>query len=188
MTIGYVFRLSPHTDFFAVAPSAMTSPSAPQPQTSVSAFGTVMIGVAPRELPLMTQRFAEGLNYSIDLDGAIATCRVWSRPDLDSATGAQMAIEKIALFQRLASKLAAGMVFDLTQAPAVTGPKTQEALGQMMKAWQDAAKPVAIVVSSNSMQWLQLRRLVSMFTPDHGALFGSVEEASAWLESRLPGP
>ncbi len=136
----------------------------------------------------MTRRFAEGKNYSIDLDGPVAMCRVWSRPDLDSAQGAALATEKISLFQRLAAGPALGMIFDLSHAPAVTGPKTQEALGAMMKAWQAAAKPVAVVAGTNSIQQLQLRRLVSTFAPDQGALFGSVEEAAAWLEALLPDP
>jgi hypothetical protein len=134
----------------------------------------------------MSQRFAEGANYSIDLDGRIAVCRVWSRPDLDSAAGAQLAIDKIALFRRLAAGVTLGLLFDLSQAPAVTGPKTQEALGAMMDAWQRAGKPVAVVSGPNSLQQLQLRRLISIFAPDQGALFGSVDEASAWLDSRLP--
>jgi hypothetical protein len=136
----------------------------------------------------MIQRFAEGMNYSIDLDGSIATCRVWSRPDLDSNAGARLAMEKIALFQRLAARMTRGMIFDLSVAPAVTGPKTQQALGQMLDAWQTAGKPVAVVTGNNSIQQLQLRRLISTFAPNQGALFGSVEEAQAWLEGQILDP
>jgi hypothetical protein len=136
----------------------------------------------------MTKRFAEGLNYSIDIDGSKAICRVWSRPDLDSSTGAELATQKIALFRRLASGEVLGLLFDLSLAPVVTGPKTQQALSEMMLAWQEAAKPVAVVAGGNSIQQLQLRRLISTFAPDQGALFGSAEEAAAWLDSRLPEP
>jgi hypothetical protein len=135
----------------------------------------------------MIQRFAEGQNYSIDLDGPRAMCRVWSRPDLDSARGAALAVEKIALFRRLAQGSGPGsareMLFDLTQAPAVTGPKTQEALGQMMGAWEEASKRIAVVSGPLSMQQLQLRRLVTTFAPQHGALFTSLDEAKAWLDA-----
>jgi hypothetical protein len=136
----------------------------------------------------MTRRFAEGLNYSIDIDGSKAICRVWSRPDLDSNIGAQLATDKIALFRQLASGDILGLLFDLSQAPAVTGPKTQQALSEMMQAWQEAKKPVAVVAGGNSIQQLQLRRLISTFAPDQGALFGSAEEAAAWLDSSLPDP
>ena len=136
----------------------------------------------------MIKRFAEGLNYSIDLEGSVATCRVWSRPDLDSTQGAALAVEKVTLFRRLAQGEVRGMVFDLTQAPPVTGPKTQEALGQMLHAWQSHSKPVAVVVGANSIQQLQLRRLVTTFAHDHGNVSSSIEEASAWLKSKLDKP
>jgi hypothetical protein len=133
----------------------------------------------------MTHRFAEGMNYSIDLEGSMAVCRVWSRRDLDSATGAQLATEKIGLFRQLASGDTAAMLLDLSQAPVVTGPKTQAALGEMLKAWQDASKPVAVVASSHSIQQLQLRRLIQTYASSQGGLFGSAEEAAAWIESCL---
>lgn len=133
----------------------------------------------------MTQRFAEGMNYRIDLEGLMAVCRVWTRPDLDSATGAQLATEKIALFRQLAGGETGAMLLDLSQAPVVTGPKTQGALGEMLKAWQDESKPVAVVAGAHSIQQLQLRRLIQTFAPSQGGLFGSAEEAAAWIESCL---
>ena len=132
------------------------------------------------------QRFAEGQNYSIDLEGTRARCRVWSRPDLDSAQGAALAVEKIALFQRLAQGDAREMLFDLTLAPAVTGPKTQEALGQMLVSWEQAGKPIALLSGPLSIQQLQLRRLIATFAPQQGALFTSLDEARAWLDARAP--
>jgi hypothetical protein len=134
----------------------------------------------------LTTRFAEGANYSIDLVGLTAVCRVWSRPDLDSAAGAQLAAEKVSSFQALARGKNLGMIFDLSLAPAVTGPKTQQALGEMLKAWEDANKPIALVAGSNPVQQLQLRRLISTFATSRGALFASVDEASTWLAARLP--
>lgn len=134
----------------------------------------------------MIQRFAEGLNYSIDLDGSRASCRVWSRPDLDSATGAAMAVEKIVLFRRLAHGAAESMSFDLTLAPPVTGPKTQQALGDMLSAWQSAGKPIAVVSGAGSLQQLQLKRLLTTFAPDQGALFTSIAEAAEWLATKRP--
>ncbi|HTV19082.1 MAG TPA: hypothetical protein VMG12_10435 [Polyangiaceae bacterium] len=131
----------------------------------------------------MVERFAEGQNYSIDLDASRATCRVWSRPDLDSAQGAALAVEKVALFQRLAQGNAREMVFDLSQAPAVTGPITQNALGQMLDAWQRAGKPIALVSGPLSIQQLQLRRLLATHAPQQGALFTSLDEAMAWLDA-----
>ena len=129
----------------------------------------------------MTQRFAEGKNYEIDVTGALATCRVWSRPDLDSTEGAQLAAEKIAVFQRLSASTVQGLLLDLSRAPPVTGAKTQESLGAMLKAWQDATKYVAVVAASNSMQQLQLRRIIATFAPDYGKLFDVARQAEEWL-------
>lgn len=130
------------------------------------------------------QRFAAGQNYSIDLEGSRARCRVWSRPDLDSAQGAKLAVEKIALFQRLAQGDTQDMLFDLAQAPAVTGPKTQEALGQMLAAWEQAGKSIVVLSGPLSIQQLQLRRLVATYAPQQGALFTTIDEANAWLDAR----
>jgi hypothetical protein len=132
----------------------------------------------------MTKRFAEGLNYSIDLDGTTAICRVWSRPDLTSLQGAALAVEKVSLFKVLAQGQAQGMLFDLTQAPAVTGPKTQQALGEMLTAFQSVGKPVALVTGQQSIQLLQLRRLLATYAPELGALFTSSDEAFAWLVAK----
>ncbi len=133
----------------------------------------------------MTHRFAEGMNYSIDLEGSIAVCRVWSRRDLDSATGARLAMEKISLFRKLARGGTAAMLLNLSEAPVVAGPRTQAALGEMLKAWQDESKPVAVVATSHSVQQLQLRRLIQTFAPSQGGLFGSADEANAWIEACL---
>ena len=136
----------------------------------------------------MTQRFAEGQNYSIDLEGSIAVCKVWVRRDLTFATGAALATQKVALFQSLARGKTAAMVLDLSEAPTVTGPKTQGAMGEMLASFQHASKPVAVVASAHSIQQLQLRRLIAAFAPTQGALFASREEALAWVESRMPPP
>jgi hypothetical protein len=135
----------------------------------------------------MIKRFAEGLNYSIDLDALSATCRVWSRPDLSSAQGAELAREKVSLFQELARGPTASMLFDLTLAPVVTGPKTQQALGEMLSAWQAADKPIAVVVGPQSIQQLQLRRLLAASAPDRSALFATSDEASVWLRANMRG-
>ena len=137
---------------------------------------------------MTTQRFAEGKNYEIDVTGALAICRVWSRPDLDSTEGARLAAEKIGLFQRLAASSVQGMLLDLSRAPPVTGAKTQESLGAMLKAWHDAAKYVAVVAASHSMQQLQLRRIVTTFAPSYGKLFDVARQAEQWLAEKRPQP
>jgi hypothetical protein len=131
---------------------------------------------------------ARGDNYCIELDGAVARCRVWSRPDLDFETGARLATEKVNIVRALAVGVASGMFFDLRDAPKVTGPKTQHALAQILRCWEVAAKPIAVLVSPASMQKLQLTRIAGDVAPVHAAIFVELEAAEAWLLARLAEP
>lgn len=128
-------------------------------------------------------RYAEGANYSIELEGALAVCRVRTRRDLTSEEGARLASDKVTLFRKLAAGDCQAMLFDLSAAPAVIGPKTQEALGKMLGAWQLAGKPLALVAGPNAMQQLQLRRLATG-AGDGAAVFETEPAARDWLRSR----
>ncbi len=131
--------------------------------------------------------YAEGGNYRIELDQSTAYCRVWSRPDVDSQTGAGFALEKIAHFQALARGQAECMILDLMDAPPVAGPKTQEALGEMLAAWEVTRRPIALVVGDNKVQLLQLKRLVVSHAPQCGRVFSSLALARDWLRARREG-
>jgi len=127
----------------------------------------------------------EGDNYRVELDGDIAHCTVWSRPDLTSETGAQLAAEKVAICSALTST-ALGLLFDLREAPKVTGPRTQNSLELLIGAWETAARPIAILVGPAPMQRLQLTRLARAAAPRHGEVFVEFALALEWLEQRLP--
>ena len=127
----------------------------------------------------------EGGNYRVELDGDVAHCRVWSRPDLDFAAGARLAEQKVAICRSLATGEARGLLFDLREAPKVTGPKTQASLEQILSAWESAARPVAVIVSPASLQKLQLSRLARDSAPRHAEVFVDFELARQWLKARL---
>jgi hypothetical protein len=131
----------------------------------------------------MPRIYAEGGNYSIELEAGLAYCRVWARPDLDSVAGARFAREKIGHFETLARGEAEGMVLDLTLAPPVTGPSTQASLGQMLAAWENAKRPIAVVAGARPIQLLQLRRLVAHHAPHCGSVFGESTDARAWVSA-----
>jgi hypothetical protein len=131
----------------------------------------------------MLEIYADGGNYCIELEDAFAYCRVWARPDLDSAAGARFASEKVRHFEALSRGAANGMVFDLIAAPPVAGPSTQESLGQMLAAWELAKRPIALVAGSNQIQLLQLRRLVASHAPRCGVVFTEVPAARAWVRA-----
>lgn len=136
----------------------------------------------------MTEHYAEGENFAIDLIGTMAVCRVWSRPDTDSATGARFAQRKIAIFRRLAREGHCGLLFDLRKAPSVTGPKTQAALAAMLVPWERACKPVALLLGPSPMQSLQMKRLVGDACLTVVEVFQAEDEAVAWLEKEMPAP
>ncbi|GAB5549225.1 MAG: hypothetical protein RLO52_21870 [Sandaracinaceae bacterium] len=130
----------------------------------------------------MSSVYAEGGNYRIELDEGIARCVVWRRPDVDGQTGAAWAKEKISHFKALARGPARALVFDLRQAPPVTGPKTQEALGQMLESFERARRPVAVLVGDHAVQKLQLQRVVTDCCPNVGVVF--TDEAAAVRHAR----
>jgi len=129
----------------------------------------------------MTEIYADGGNYCIELEHAVAYCRVWSRPDLDSAAGARFALEKVSHFEALSRGAARGMILDLSAAPPVAGPSTQASLGQMLSTWERAKRPIAVVGGNNQIQVLQLRRLVASHAAGYGSLFTELPAARTWI-------
>ena len=129
----------------------------------------------------MTEIYADGGNYCIELDAAIAYCRVWARPDVDSAAGARFALEKVGHFEALSLGAARGIILDLSAAPPVAGPSTQASLGQMLSSWERAKAPIAIVGGNNQIQLLQLRRLIASHAPGYGSLFTELPAARSWI-------
>jgi len=126
----------------------------------------------------------EGDNYRVELDGGVALCRVWTRPDLDFETGARLAAQKVEICRRLAAGEARALLFDLRDAPKVTGPKTQKALELILGAWESAARPIAIIVSPASMQKLQLSRIAKDAAPNQCEVFLDLDQARAWVDQR----
>jgi hypothetical protein len=125
-------------------------------------------------------KYADGGNHSFELREGLAYCRVWQRPDVDSATGAKWAREMIGHFEQLALA-SRGIVVDLTDAPPVNGPRTQDALGRMLHSFERARRPVAIVVGPNAMQRLQLQRIIEDEAPTQAKLFDSESTATHWI-------
>src|SRR4051794_13542807 len=127
-----------------------------------------------------------GENYSVELDGQVARLRVWSRPDLDFAAGARLAAKKVAISRSLAAGAQArGLLFDLRDAPKVTGPKTQQSLALIIGAWESAARPIAILVSPASLQKLQLTRIARDAAPHRSEVFVDLQAAEAWLQQHV---
>ncbi len=129
--------------------------------------------------------YVEGGNHRIELSDGVAVCHVWRREDVDSETGARFAEELGVHVEALARGQAAGMVFDVSQAPVVSGPKTQTMIGRMLAEFERHRKPVGVVVGTAAMQRLQMQRLVNAHAPVQGAVFETVADARTWVSETL---
>ena len=135
----------------------------------------------------MNDPHAKGGNYSIEIDRAVALCRVWKTPDVTREEGAQFAAEKVRLLGELASlprTRARALIFDLREAPPVWGPATQEALETIVAAWERARKRIAVVVSDDAIQRLQMNRIVAVQARAWGKIVGLTTEAWTWIDSK----
>jgi hypothetical protein len=140
-------------------------------------------------LDLQMSQVASGPNYSFDVDQGVAVCRVWQRRDLSMAEGAHCAEEMIGHFARLAqdSQLR-GMIFDLSQAPPVVGPKTEQALTKMMSSFDVARRPIAVIAGDDTMRQLQLQRILATSAARYGKLCASIDDARAHLKATSVPP
>jgi len=120
-----------------------------------------------------------GENYLIEVQGGRATARVWKRPDLDYAAGASDAATMVAALAELAPQVD-GLVFDLRDAPTIAGPRTVDTLSGLLSTYESAGARIAVIVTTEPMQTLQFRRLISTYAPTQGRLTFSTAEAEAW--------
>lgn len=126
---------------------------------------------------------AEGDNYELLLDEhRVVHCRVWRRRDLDSAAGARCAEEMLEHVSRAArDTTAVALIYDLRQAPPVSGPRTERAFSRMLTAWTASDRRVAIVVGDVSLRRLQMQRIVSEHAPHLAAVFDEPQGALSWV-------
>lgn len=99
--------------------------------------------------------------YEFSVDGVVATCRLWSRNDIDAARGAACAKEMLDLMvQHVLSPAAPckGIIFDVRKGPPAFGPKTQASLEKMLGLAANVGRRFAVVVGP-AMQRLQFTRL-----------------------------
>ncbi len=125
---------------------------------------------------------AEGVNYRVVLDGAIVRIVVWRMPEVPSGEAAadfELATERV----RAMAATSGALLLDAREAPKVAGPRTAAALGALFGAFAARKKRVAVVISDDALQQLQMRRLLSESIPQHGATFAELADAESWLAS-----
>jgi hypothetical protein len=125
---------------------------------------------------------AEGPNYRIHVDHAIAWARVWRRPDVDGQTGATFAASLLDDLSRIAADArVVGGAIDLREAPPVAGPATRETLGRMLEVWSTRQRRCAFIAADHATHRLQLAAIVSDFAPEHAVVCNNEEEAENWI-------
>ena len=130
---------------------------------------------------------AEGPNYRIRLDRAIAWGAVWRRPDVDAQTGAKFAAALLEDFAKVAADtMLVGGVLDLRETPPVAGPATRALLGRILEVWTSRQRRVAFIAADHATQRLQLAAIVSDVAPSYAAVCNNEDEAEAWIRRGDP--
>ncbi|MBX3189625.1 MAG: hypothetical protein KF819_21545 [Labilithrix sp.] len=123
----------------------------------------------------------KGDMFTMIIGAPRAEIRIVKNPSIDSATGAQGAIDLAAEGAKLPARGVREILFDIRDAPAVAGPKSTEAVAGMLRSWEAARTRVAVVVSDDAIKKLQFNRLVTEHAPKHARIFASLDEAELWL-------
>lgn len=125
---------------------------------------------------------AERENHLVSVRHGMLMCQVWRRRDLDITRGAELA-------RLLADQLedsfrrgvsARGFVFDLREAPPVSGPVTQGAISHILTSAERYGVRIAVVVGPGALQAMQIRRLTRECAPSCGVVMQDVESAEDW--------
>ena len=130
----------------------------------------------------------EGENFRLAIWADVAYCQVWRRPDVSAAEGTRFAAVLMNALRTLLTdpdSPVPGIVFDVREAPAVSGPNTLALLGELMSSWSLAGKRVA-VVARPAEQVEQMRQLVERHAHGHGqVVIDDVTVALAFARSPI---
>jgi hypothetical protein len=124
----------------------------------------------------------EGENFRLAVWRGVAYCQVWKRPDVSDVEGTRFAA---VLMNALRSLLMSrdhdvpGIVFDVREAPAISGPKTIALLSEAVETWALAGKRVAMLVAPIE-QRDQMRVLVATCAHQRGIVTDDVDAAVAF--------
>jgi hypothetical protein len=130
---------------------------------------------------------AEGPIFKIVAEGTVATCTVVNRTDVSPEEGARCAQEmRDVLLGRVIPRgsVYVGFVFDVTNGPAVFGPRTRAALEEMFRETESQRKRVGVRVGPAAIQQLQFKSLCRECAPTQGRVFDD-ERAMDWASGRL---
>lgn len=128
----------------------------------------------------------EGPNFRLGLAGDVVVGETWSTGTMSLADGTAIVDIQRQLLSQLAQRPLRGVIYDLTRVINTTGPRSKALIIDLMRAWGDAGKPIAIVVSSSEREeefGTMLRGSGAV-----GALFRDRAAAMDWLDQLPSSP
>lgn len=127
---------------------------------------------------------AQGPIFKIVGEDRFAICTVVNRSDVTPEEGARCAQEmRDTLLGKVIPRGSGyvGFVFDVTQGPAVFGPRTRAALEELFRAAEAQKTRLAVRVGPAAIQQLQFKSLVRECAPTQGRVFDD-ETADLWAK------
>ncbi|MGB1275775.1 MAG: hypothetical protein ACPG77_08495, partial [Nannocystaceae bacterium] len=111
-------------------------------------------GASSSGLRLGWDMLTERENHAVSARNGKLTCRVWRRRDIGIERGAELArllADELESYFKTADKIR-GFVFDLRDAPAVSGPVTQTAISNILISAERFHVRIAVVVGPGALQ------------------------------------
>lgn len=131
--------------------------------------------------------YKQGDNFTIEVSNRVATARVYRRPELGPGELEQAARELLAHAKALCvDPVADGLVIDLRRAPGAVGQAVEETYAGIAASWEASAQPVAFLIDAESIQALQVLRVVSESAPRFGMVTSIRSQAHAFAGNESP--
>jgi hypothetical protein len=124
----------------------------------------------------------EGENFRLAVWRGVAFCQVWRRPDVSDVEGTRFAAVLMNSLRALLTSRdhdVPGIVFDVREAPTISGPKTIALLSEAVETWALAEKRVAVLVGAVE-QRDQMRTLLDASAHGRGSVTDDVDAAVAF--------
>lgn len=130
--------------------------------------------------------YAEGGNYNFRIDGHVAVCTVFRRPDLSFEEGAKLALEVSSHLQNIAEgqvEGVTGIILDLRKAPELVGKKTREAVGSTLARCESLGIRFAVVIGSPT-QAVIIEHVTKGGPPSFVKIARDIDHAMSWASGK----
>ena len=121
-----------------------------------------------------------GGNHTIEVRDDHVHAWVYKREDVSLEEGARFALDMADSMSRLVElpiEEARYAIVDLSAAPSISGPITRAAMGRLIAKWEEARRPIVIVVGTEPIKDVLYHGIVLKHAPEYGRVTATVEEA-----------